>query len=123
MSGNEFVGDGNGVLSSNYPKGIQTKKHISANEAHYKDRSQMRTWILYYPSLKDDCYHIDGVPIKIELAYPKSFVLFKDGEVLPSNHECRLIFEESDGGFKYKAPVNPETSFEITEEDFNFKAS
>lgn len=123
MSGNEFVGNVGGVLSSNYPKGKQTKNYILANEADYRDSSQMRTWILYYPSLKDECYHVDDVSIKIELAYPKAFILFKNGEILPSNHQCRLIFEDSDSQFKYKAPTSPEMSFEITEEDFNFKAS
>jgi hypothetical protein len=92
MSSNDDIGNASGVISSRYPKGYQTEKHIIGNASLDVNDGKYKTWICYFPSAGNWTYGDDEQLAKLEVSYPLAVRKSKSGKkFLPCNHEQRLF--------------------------------
>lgn len=127
MTANSGLGNVDELLKPKSEKGGMTQKCIDNNPLDYLDKTALRTFILYIPSLGNEQYRSkNSLSIPIEIAYPIGYSVreTKDGKikVIPNKYGCRIIHfidtEALSQSMKFKDKPDFTPTEEITEDSF-----
>lgn len=96
MTANNSLGHSDELLMPSCEKGIMTKECIDNNSNHYLDKSQVQTWIIYFPTLTNMTYlNSSNLNIPIEVVHPVAYSQrknkYEQEKVKPNLYSCRMI--------------------------------
>lgn len=97
MTANNSLGHSDELLMPSCEKGIMTKECIDNNSNHYLDKSQVQTWIIYFPTLTNMTYlNSSNLNIPIEVVHPVAYSQrknkYEQDKVKPNLYSCRMIY-------------------------------